>query len=229
MIIFPLPQNSIPSLNETVQLKLNFVSGGARLGNFTELSFDVLEHDYPYGLYHWNTDQFDSYVREGTQFTINILRSFGTVDSATLFWSIIDINSTDIAPTSGYVFFQDGQMNQSITIDIIDDILPEIDEHLTVSLTLVSGLGALDQEASGLSFIIEANDNILGIFDFLAEDQPPQYFVHENDSVIMLPVTRLFGNIGNVSLDYTVRKINANDSVLLTRGEERHIQTQSYS
>ena len=63
--------------------------------------------------------------------------------------------STDVSPVTGSITFQEGQSASTITLEILADQTPELDEQFTVVLTGATGGAVIDSDASSSTFIIE--------------------------------------------------------------------------
>ncbi|XP_075069096.1 adhesion G-protein coupled receptor V1 [Mixophyes fleayi] len=137
--------------------------------------------------------------------TFIIKRVQGTLGNLTVYWqltSVSDIQS-DFTGTSGWVVIPDRQNVANITVQILPDDVPELDETYMVQLTSVEGGADLDNDKNVLWFTVLANDDPHGVF-FL--DPASQTIIVDSDlgRYVQVNVTRLAGTFGNVTVEYQV-------------------------
>ena len=129
--------------------------------------------------------------------TVLVSRLNGTSGQVTVNYTVTDGTATnllDYTGTPGTLVFADGQTSQSISIPIVDDLLPEGDETVIVTLSNAIDAGLGSPSSAELTIL----DNELAI-TFV----PPQYTVSETAGVATLFVTRSGDLSGPASVDYT--------------------------
>ena len=133
----------------------------------------------------------------GGSATIQVTRLNGTSGQVTVNYAVAPGTATDLLDytgTAGTLVFADGQTSQAITIPVIDDLLPEGDETVVVTLANAVDAGLGFPNVATLTIL----DNELAI-TFV----PPQYTVSETSGVATLSVTRSGDLSGPASVDYT--------------------------
>ncbi|XP_063820072.1 adhesion G-protein coupled receptor V1 [Pseudophryne corroboree] len=137
--------------------------------------------------------------------TFIVKRVQGTLGNLTVYWqltSVLDIQS-DFTMTSGWVIIPDGQIVANITIQLLPDDVPELDETYKIQLTSVEGGADLDNDKSVSWFSVLANDEPHGVFLL---DPASQAVIVNSDlgRYVQVNVTRLAGTFGNVTVEYKV-------------------------
>ncbi len=137
------------------------------LGVITTTNINIEENDNARGVFSFTTSTIT--VTEGTTVVIDIQRLQGTFGTPAIHYTV----STGTAQEDDYmkatptspIIFSVGQSLRSISITIVDDILPELQETLLVELTGINNGGILG-DITELSIIIEPSDNPLGSIGF---------------------------------------------------------------
>ncbi|XP_069819007.1 adhesion G-protein coupled receptor V1 isoform X3 [Dendropsophus ebraccatus] len=146
---------------------------------------------------------------EGTEgpltITLSIKRIQGTLGNLTVYWQLTSASDIfgDFTVTSGWVFIPDGQNAAQITLQLLPDDVPELEETYMVQLTSVDGGADLDEGKSVVWFTVSANDDPYGVF-FL--DPASQSVIVNSDMsrYVQVNVTRLAGTFGNVTVQYQI-------------------------
>ncbi|KAG9488005.1 hypothetical protein GDO78_007684 [Eleutherodactylus coqui] len=146
---------------------------------------------------------------ENTESPLNITlilkRIQGTLGNLTVYWQLTSASDThgDFTVTSGWVVIPDGQNVAEITLQLLPDDVPELEETYMVQLTSVEGGADLDKGKSVVWFTVLANDDPHGIF-FL--DPVSQGIIVHDDMgrYIEVNITRLAGTFGNVTVEYEI-------------------------
>jgi hypothetical protein len=74
----------------------------------------------------------------------------------------------DFSPAAGTLFFWPGQRAQTVTIGVVDDSVPEVDEMLTVAFGTPTGGARVAPLAARVAVLIAANDDPKGVVGFKA-------------------------------------------------------------
>ena len=113
---------------------------------------------------------------------------------------------SDVFPANGTVFFNTGADTASISIYVLADEVPEIDETIEIRLIATDGaeLGPSDEIVYRLTIL--ANDNPFGTVELMSNDS----LVWEN-SKHQIGVKRTGGTFGTLSILYTVEALNISD------------------
>ncbi|XP_072520807.1 adhesion G-protein coupled receptor V1 isoform X2 [Salminus brasiliensis] len=138
------------------------------------------------------------------------LRRDGTDGQAVVFWSVrpvgensVDVTKDDLSPFSGSVVFLSGQSEANISITIMADGVPEINETvlLTLDRTNVENQ-ILKPGFTTREIVILENDDPGGVFEFSPVSKGP-WFINEGETV-ELRVIRQQGQLLNQLVRYTV-------------------------
>uniref|UniRef100_A0A8B9KDR7 Adhesion G protein-coupled receptor V1 n=1 Tax=Astyanax mexicanus TaxID=7994 RepID=A0A8B9KDR7_ASTMX len=138
------------------------------------------------------------------------LRRDGTDGQAVVFWSVrpvgenrADVTKDDLSQFSGSVVFLTGQSEANISITIMADNVPEINETvlLTLDRTNVENQ-ILKPGFTSREIVILENDDPGGVFEFSPVSKGP-WFINEGETV-ELRVIRQQGQLLNQLVRYTV-------------------------
>lgn len=128
----------------------------------------ILENDNNRGLLNFTLQAVSVEENIGSQVVLQITRSRGTFGSISADYAIIEGtagNSDYTTPPSSRVTFDSGEQAVNITIAIVNDQIPEVDE--TFSVELRNGVGGVEiGSPSSVTVTILSNDDINGIFFF---------------------------------------------------------------
>ncbi|XP_063151499.1 adhesion G-protein coupled receptor V1 [Candoia aspera] len=196
-----------PEMEESffVQL-LNQTTGGALLGSLTQAVITIEASDNPFGSFVFQIT--DIVVKEPEANTVMIdlpiIRNAGTLGNVTIEWiATIDgqFAVSDLNAFLGNVQFFPGEAMKNLTLEILDDDIPEIEEIIRVELTQASNGGTigLDRVAN---VVIPANDKPYGTVSFqqnLYRIQEPL----ERSSVANITVKRSGGRFGQLQIFYS--------------------------
>ncbi|XP_036887970.1 adhesion G-protein coupled receptor V1 [Sturnira hondurensis] len=108
-------------------------------------------------------------------------------------------SQSDFIPSSGELIFKPGDREAVITVNILDDMVPEEEESFRVQLKNPKG-GA---EIGGNSYVkitILSNDDAYGVIGFAQNSLYKQVEEMEQDSLVTLNVERLKGTYGRVTV-----------------------------
>ncbi|XP_015763361.1 PREDICTED: G-protein coupled receptor 98-like [Acropora digitifera] len=191
------------------------------LGSHLVSQITLSANDDPYGVFKF--PQARVFLTESSDpYNITVLRSQGTFGKETVNFFVrqVDALLSDYKVV-GYdggeetLTFEDGVMEQNITIFVTDDSNPEGDEALTITLTKNSGKTTLGDPKT-LEVIIRANDDSYGVFRLDQSSllqtisEPGTGPVTEAEFVIV----RTKGSYGTVIVEWEV--VNASSSADLT-------------
>ncbi|XP_077203699.1 adhesion G-protein coupled receptor V1 isoform X3 [Paroedura picta] len=219
---FKILDDAIPEIAETflIMLLKDTLQGDAVLTNPSVVQITIKPNDKPYGVLSINSILFtqkvtideDQMLRyEG----ITIVRNGGTHGNISVAWIITRNSSdsspvtTDITPDSGMLHFDQGQMLAPLSLNIINDDIPEEAEPylLKILAHTIQG-GAEVSEPAELLFYIQDSDDVYGVIKFyplenqMIESSPDGRF-------LSLSFARQKGTVGDVKLSYTVMYIPA--------------------
>uniref|UniRef100_A0A8C4S4U8 Adhesion G-protein coupled receptor V1 n=1 Tax=Erpetoichthys calabaricus TaxID=27687 RepID=A0A8C4S4U8_ERPCA len=160
-----------PEIEETFRIELlNQTTGGALLGDLTQAIITIEASDDPYGSFVFQAVSQTIEEPDVSPTTVNlaIVRNSGTLGNVTVQWAAL-INGqfvfNDIHPVTGQVSFAPGETIKTLTVQILPDDVPEIEEVIRVELTSASNGGSIGQLRS-VNLIVPPNDNPYGTVTF---------------------------------------------------------------
>nr|XP_056705119.1 adhesion G-protein coupled receptor V1 [Euleptes europaea] len=221
-IKFKILNDAIPEIAETFHIVLlkDTLQGDAVLTNPSVVQVTIKPNDKPYGVLSINSVLFtqtviideDQMLRyEG----ITVVRNGGTHGNVSVAWTITRNSSdpspvtADMTPDSGMLHFDQGQMVASLSLNVINDDIPEEAEPylLRILAHTIQG-GAEVSEPAELLFYIQDSDDVYGVVKFYPlenqriESSPEGRF-------LSLSFARQKGTVGDVKLSYSVIYIPA--------------------
>ncbi|KAK9974393.1 hypothetical protein ABG768_022494 [Culter alburnus] len=111
-------------------------------------------------------------------------------------------NQSDFIPNSGELFFQPGVRELDIAVNIIDDDVPEEEEHFRVSLKNPKG-GAEIGFRGQVTLFIPANDDAYGIVGFAQNSLTREVDELEDDNPVSLSIERRRGRFGRLTVHWS--------------------------
>lgn len=141
---------------ENFSIKLKNSTGGAVLGDIQELNVKLVDNEIP-GIVQF--EKSTSYISEGNEsISLKIVRTEGFNCPISVDYTVGGtVNSNDYASSSGTLFFEAGEAEKDIIIEIADDNIAEGDEILEVILTSTQG-GAVIGEKNFIRVLLIDND-----------------------------------------------------------------------
>ncbi|HEX8146392.1 MAG TPA: Calx-beta domain-containing protein [Pyrinomonadaceae bacterium] len=133
----PLFQDSAHEENETVNLKVEALTGGATTGGVADATLTILDDDPQLGF----AAAAYSVGENGGSISIPVERVGYTAGQSTLTYSVVNgtTNSSDFTHTPATLTFAPGETTRNITIDVNDDAVNERDETFSVQVGSVTG------------------------------------------------------------------------------------------
>lgn len=136
------------------------------------------------------------------------------------------VNGLDFIASNGQIMFLQDQTQATISIQIVNDDLPELEESFLITLKSDVGNVVLTNPTQ-IRVFINANDKHNGVLSFMSPDTstPPYVQLNEDSNHIyaIYTVLRTAGTFGNVSVPYQVTRDDTlptpvQNSVLNTNG-----------
>jgi hypothetical protein len=148
----PILDDTLFEGDETFNLNLSNVTGGANLGTQTMATVTIIEDDPPppAGSLQFSAPAFNI-VESGASVTITVTRTGGSAGDVTVDYASSNGGATagsDYTATAGTLDYADGVTSQSFSVPILDDSLFEGDETLNLNLSNVSGGASLGTPAA---------------------------------------------------------------------------------
>ncbi|XP_019373727.1 PREDICTED: G-protein coupled receptor 98 [Gavialis gangeticus] len=248
VVLIQALDDNVPEEKHYYEFQLTGISDGGIIDESSSTAnITMVASDFPYGRFEFSQELFQT-TEEEKWVNIIIFRSGGYYGQVKLWYKTLNGTAEggmDFTSTSGELVFEPDEMMKKISIEILDDDLPEGPEEFSVIITKVELQGSgfdftvredglqVDQppeigNVSTVRIIITKNDNAEGIIEF-----DPQYIslqVEEDVGMIMIPVLRKHGTYGYVTADFISRGITAlpgvdyivnNDSVIFHHGQNR--------
>ncbi|KAJ8285558.1 hypothetical protein GJAV_G00028220 [Gymnothorax javanicus] len=254
-IVLQLLEDAAPEDKEEYRVTLsNILTQGVVVTGMAALDMQGREavltveaSDEPFGLLSIPPSSLRVFTEEGNvTLTIFINREFGAsgvvnISYETVRGSLQDLSLIDAAladpgldfiPMSGFVLMQDGQTSVAISISVLNDDIPELEEFFLVNITsavLVTTLmppPTLDTQGLVAEISIGANDGVRGIVGWQSTD----FEVNETMGSLTLVAYREGGTYSNVSLFFYAQNLeaqmgldfNATSMILHFADGERH-------
>ncbi|XP_062985697.1 adhesion G-protein coupled receptor V1 [Elgaria multicarinata webbii] len=216
-----------PEVEESflVQL-LNQTTGGALLGSLTQAVITIEASDDPFGSFVFQITEITVEEPEINTVRIDlpIIRNAGTLGNVTVKWIATtngQLATSDLRVFSGNVLFLPGEAMRNLTLEIVADGVPEIEEVIRVELTQASSGGTIGPDGVA-NVIIPANDKPYGIVSFhrnLYRVQEPM----ERSYVANITVKRSGGTFGQLQIFYSTSEMDA-----ITLAAEQGLDALSY-
>ena len=205
----------VPELLEEYALLLYAHDGATVAARVAPVSVD--ESDHPYGLFRWAVAQTPAAEPDGN-ITLQVVRDAGAFGAVSLTWGVQGCQATDplqparppqgcagpssadVLPLGGALSFAPGQRSAGLTLTVLDDSVPELEEHILLRLEQASPVGALDADASDTVLSVAASDSPYGTFSLEALDGSRTAVVSEGTGNTLLRVRRAAGTFGTIDL-----------------------------
>lgn len=185
--------------DETINILLSNVTGGATLGSPSTAVLTISDNDTPSpGSVQLSSSAYS--VGEGGTVTVTLTRVGGSEGAASADYSTADGSATagaDYQATSGTANWNDGDMAaKDFLVTVIDDVDIEGDETLNIGVQNVGG-AASGSPLAAVVTIIDDEIATPGTAQFAAGS----YSVNESGGTVSISVTRAGGTDGAVSVD----------------------------
>ncbi|PAW84683.1 MAG: hypothetical protein B9S33_11185, partial [Pedosphaera sp. Tous-C6FEB] len=203
--------NSIEA-NETVGFALGAVSGSFVLGSNVlvtpspalafnnNVTLTIVDDEFVPGVLGFSSVAYNA-VENASVATITVVRTNGsmgvvTVDYLTSTSGSTATAGTDYTPVTGTFTFQAGETNKAFTIPVLNDVLVEVDEAVSLHLTNVTGGATLGLTNATLT--LTDDDFAAGRLAFSSA----AYSVVEGAGNIVVTVERNGGSVGAASANF---------------------------
>ena len=194
----PIRTDALAEGNETVVLTLFNPGGAASLGRSTAV-LTIVDDDFSSGVLGFATNAF--VVREdGGTAVITVVRTNGSTGPVSVQFGTANGSATaglDYDATTGFLNFSDGQTNKTFTVTLINDVLPEGDESVVLTLSNPGNGAALGLSSAVL--IIRDDEISNGVIGFSSSS----YSVLEGAGSVAISVVRTTGSQGTVTANFT--------------------------
>jgi hypothetical protein len=189
--------------NETFNVELNNIQGGAVLGSSNTAQVTILENDPvpPAGSLHFSGASY-SVAEDNNNIVATVTRAGGSFGQVTADFTTNDgsaVAGSDYTAASGTLTFAEGVISQTITISLMDDSVFEGNESFNIRLSNASGGATLSNPFDTTINILE-NEPVpaAGSLQFSGS----RFSVAEDATNLSITVTRTGGSYGSVTIDY---------------------------
>ena len=204
--------DNMPEEEEVFQLQLSSTTGDAVISSVDTSTVIIRANDDHRGVFSFNETSRTLTATEGNMYNLSVVRDRGDFEQVTVLWEITTMllsgasndSSLDFMATSGSVLFQEGVREGYITLNVLVDGDPELDEVFIVSLTGVTG-GRLDSDPSALlsTVTVRENESPYGLLQFdslsreldVAEDVPEGNNTADSATLVIERTRGLYGTI----------------------------------
>ncbi|MFY9224323.1 MAG: Calx-beta domain-containing protein [Blastocatellia bacterium] len=200
----PVIDDVLAEGNETVNLALSNPTGGATLGSLSTAVLTIVNVPKP-GTLQFSLATY-SVMESGVNATITVTRANGTEGTVTVDYAASDATATagsDYTATSGTLTFLNSETSKTFSVPVIDDVLVEGNETLSLTLSNPTGGATLGSPSTAVLTIVD-NDNA-GSLQFSSAT----YSVMENGANATITVTRANGSSGTVTVNYATSDATA--------------------
>jgi hypothetical protein len=189
--------------NETIQLSLSNVAGGATLGSRDVATMTIIDNDLPNaGAIRFSAANYSA-GEDSNSFDISVVREGGGDGEASTQIAFADgtaVSGADYEVPTGALSWPDGEIGpQTLTITLIDDDDVEGNETVNLSFASVTGASIGTPSAAILTIIDDESVNP-GSVRLSATD----YSVGEGAASVTISVGRIDGEAGSVSVGYAL-------------------------
>ncbi|XP_048257204.1 adhesion G-protein coupled receptor V1-like isoform X2 [Haliotis rufescens] len=203
--------DTIPEDRENFTIQLSNPRGGAQIGPRSNMTVVILENDNVAGVV--SLDDTAKIATEGESFTCRVSRTSPAYGTVVVSWTIDGINGllpqNGFRQPSGTLTFAPGELFKVISLTVLTDDTPEVNEEYRLRLynpitqgVGVTGAATINPLRSSALITIRGSDNPHGLFQFALTSQAVR--VEEDVGRVNLQVDRKFGTIGAVQVSYNI-------------------------
>jgi ELWxxDGT repeat protein len=204
-VTITLVDDAIPELDETIALSLGNFDNGGIVGTQSTAVFTITNDD-PVPVYDFSAATY-TFAENAAPNTITVtINRTGNTNIASSLNLVLDPGATNPA-TAGADFtagpipvnFAIGETSQTLTITLVDDAIPELDETIALSLAGFDNGGIVGTQGTAIFTI--TNDDPVPVYDFSAAT----YTYAENAAPNTITVT--INRTGNTLIDSTLNLV----------------------
>ncbi|KAK0155883.1 G-protein coupled receptor 98 [Merluccius polli] len=203
--------DSIPEDSESLMIALVHTEGGSRiLPSSDTVTIVILANDHVAGIVGFHPASRAVATREGEQLSLLVMRTAPGLGNVTVDWAVDGpLVDRTFPQTSGTLFFTQGELNDTIVLQLLDDATPEDKDEYRVALSNIrtfgveaTGHAALDIQGAEAVVTIETSDEPFGMLSIAASSL--RVTTEERDRTLNVYVNREFGTSGAVNITYEV-------------------------
>ncbi|XP_061673206.1 adhesion G-protein coupled receptor V1 isoform X2 [Syngnathoides biaculeatus] len=207
-----------PEDNESIMIGLVNTEGGSRiLPSSNTVNIVILANDNVAGIVGFHPASRSIIAREGQKLALSVLRTAPGVGNVTVNWTIWGpLLQQTFTHHSGTLLFHEGQLNNTIVVEVLDDLIPEDKAQYKVFLTniqtfgvAVPGHATLDIQGSEAMFTVDTSDEPYGLLTVASSSL--RVTTEEREHTINVYINRESGASGAVNVTYEVLKGSLED------------------
>ena len=214
-VVVSITDDSIPEIDEEFQMMLVSTTGDSVIRQPDTTTVIIAANDDPMGIFSIAETSRVVSFEEGSQYQLTVVRGGGTFGNVTVQWQITAQfltdeatgTSLDFTAASGQISFVERSTEENLTLDVLVDGIPELDELFTVQLLGTLGGGRLSEDNSTTlaQVTVLANESPHGLLQFsadtleldTAEDVPVSNLTADEAT---LTIERMQGRFGNITV-----------------------------
>ncbi|KAM6930325.1 adhesion G-protein coupled receptor V1 [Xenentodon cancila] len=205
--------DSEPEDNESLMIGLVNTAGGSRiLPSSDTVTIVILANDNVAGIVGFSSASRSVIAREGERLSLLVLRTAPGVGNVTVDWRVQGpLAQRTFSQTSGTLFFSEGELNDTIVLQLLDDAMPEDKNEYRVLLSniqtfgvVATGHAALSVQGSEAVLTVDTSDQPYGLLSIAPSSL--KVTTEERDHVINIYINREFGASGMVNITYDVTR-----------------------
>ncbi|XP_061584932.1 adhesion G-protein coupled receptor V1 [Cololabis saira] len=205
--------DSEPEDNESLVIGLVNTAGGSRiLPSSDSVTIVILANDNVAGIVGFSSASRSVIAREGERLSLLVLRTAPGVGNVTVDWTVQGpLAQRTFSQTSGTLFFSEGELNDTIVLQLLDDATPEDKDEYRVLLSniktfgvVVTGHAALDLQDSEAVLTVDTSDEPYGLLSVAPSSL--KVTTEERNQVINIYINREFGSSGMVNITYDITR-----------------------
>ncbi|XP_065821533.1 adhesion G-protein coupled receptor V1 [Labrus bergylta] len=200
-----------PEDNESLMIGLVNTEGGSRiLPSSDTVTIVILANDNVAGIVGFHPSSRSVIAREGEMLSLLVMRTAPGRGNVTLDWTVQGPRVLrTFTQTSGTLFFTEGELNDTIVLQLLDDVTPEDKDEYKMSLSNIQTFGvvetghaALDAQGSEAVISVDISDEPYGLLTIAPSSL--KVTTEEQDRTVNIYVKREFGASGAVNITYEV-------------------------
>uniref|UniRef100_A0A3Q3GBS3 Adhesion G-protein coupled receptor V1 n=1 Tax=Labrus bergylta TaxID=56723 RepID=A0A3Q3GBS3_9LABR len=200
-----------PEDNESLMIGLVNTEGGSRiLPSSDTVTIVILANDNVAGIVGFHPSSRSVIAREGEMLSLLVMRTAPGRGNVTLDWTVQGPRVLrTFTQTSGTLFFTEGELNDTIVLQLLDDVTPEDKDEYKMSLSNIQTFGvvetghaALDAQGSEAVISVDTSDEPYGLLTIAPSSL--KVTTEEQDRTVNIYVKREFGASGAVNITYEV-------------------------
>lgn len=200
----PIVDDSIVEPDETINLRLSGVTGGATLG-LSNAVVTIVDNDTPGGKLNFTAANFSTNESAGAAL-ISVARSGSSLGSLTVYVSATNGSATAgsdfVAVTNQQLSWSSGDVSlKTFVVPLLDDVVVEPDETVTLRLLSPTLNGTTNQQSLGALTNVTLtilNDDLRGTVAY----STASYLANENGGPAIITVVRPGGSAESISVSF---------------------------